>query len=44
MLLLSLGNPVFHTALHGMPLCLFRAEEKHKEEYELIHDGLSGGL
>lgn len=34
MLLLSLGNPVFHTALHGKPLYLLRAGEKHKEESE----------
>lgn len=34
MLLLSLGNPVFHTALHGKPLYLLQAREKHKDESE----------
>lgn len=34
MLLLSLGNPVFHIALYGKPLCLLQEGEKHKEESE----------
>ena len=32
MLLLSLKNPVFHAAVHGKPLYLLQAWEKHKEE------------